>query len=228
MMRFRTPAGSWLLAVVFFLPAFPGCAQIDAVGTATRKTFEAFGSGPSALELAQGMENERFPDVRRRSINGLVERDFGKRDPYTKRYAEIAQLDPDFLVRATAIRALSRARHRPATPTFIKALADAHPMVRLEAAKALANLPDPGASAPLVAAVNNGQEDRDVRIAAADALRHYRRPEVARSLAGQVGASDFGVAWQSRRSLAALTGRDMRYDQAAWLAYVNGPTKPLG
>ena len=228
MMRFRISGGFRRLAAGLVFLAVPGCAQIDAVGTATRKTFQAFGGGPSPIELAQGMENARFADVRRRSINGLVERDFGTRDPYTKRYAEIAQLDPDYLVRATAIRALNRARHRPATATFIKALGDAHPMVRLEAAKALGNLPDPNASAPLVAAVNNAQEDRDVRIAAADALRHYRRADVARSLAGQLGGSDFGVAWQSRRSLANLTGRDMRYDPAAWLAYVNGPSKPLG
>ncbi len=215
-------AGFWLLASGSLLCSAPGCAQIDAVGTATRKTVELF-VGETALQAAQAMENERFPDKRRRGINKLVEHDYGKRDPYTKRYQEIAQLDDDFLVRATAIRALNRARHQPATPTFIKALADVHPRVRLEAAKALANVPDANAAAPLVAAVNNAQEDRDVRIAAADALRHYRKLDVARSLAGQVDGSDFGVAWQSRRSLAKLTGRDLRYDESAWLGYLTGP-----
>lgn len=226
-MRFSPSTGTRLVAFALLLAVLPGCAQIDALGTATRKTFGSF-SGDTALKAALAMEDERFPDRRRRGINSLVERDYGRRPPYTKRYEEIAQADSDYLVRATAIRALNRARYRPATPTFIKALADAHPMVRLEAAKALANVPDPGAAAPLVAAVNNAQEDRDVRIAAADALRHYRQPDVARALAGQVGTADFAVAWQSRRSLTSITGRDLRYDQVAWLGYLNGPQKPLG
>jgi hypothetical protein len=226
-MNLRISTGFWLLASGYCFFLLPGCAPIERTASMTRKTFEIF-TGDTALRAVRAMEDERFPDERRRGINKLVERDYGKHDPYTKRYAEIALLDPDYLVRATAIRALNRARYQPATPTFIKALADAHPMVRLEAAKALANVPDPNAAAPLVAAVNNAQEDRDVRIAAADALRHYRKLDVARSLAGQLGGSDFGVAWQSRQSLARLTGRDLRYNEAAWLAYLNGPDKPFG
>lgn len=219
--------GYWLLATGFFLLS-TGCATIERAGTLTRQTVEIF-MGDTALKSAQAMENERFPDQRRKGINKLVERDYGKRDPYTKRYAQIAQNDPDFLVRATAIRALNRARHQPATPVFIAALTDEHAMVRLEAAKALANVPDANAAGPLVAAVNNAAEDRDVRIAAADALRHYKQLEVARALANQLGeAGDFSVAWQARRSLRELTGRDMRYDQDAWLGYLAGPEKPLG
>ncbi len=225
-MKSRISTGLWLLASGFcFIP--PGCAAIDSVGTATRKTVEIF-LGDTALKAARAMENERFPDQRRQGINKLVERDYGKRDPYAKRYAQIARGDEDFLVRATAIRGLNRSRYQPGTPVFIQALADVHPMVRLEAAKALANVPDANAVGPLVAAVNNAQEDRDVRIAAADALKHYRKLDVARSLAGQLGGSDFGVAWQSRQSLAKLTGRDLRYNESAWISYLTGPDKPLG
>lgn len=224
-MNLRISTGFWLVASGFFFTS--GCAQIDSVGTAMRKTGEMF-VGDTALEIVRGMENERYPDRRRRSINKLVERDYGRRDPYTKRYAQIARTDEDFLVRATAIRALNRARYQPGTPVLIQALTDAHQMVRLEAAKALANVPDPTAAAPLVAVVNNAQEDRDVRIAAADALKHYRTLDVARSLAGQLEGSDFGVAWQSRQSLAKLTGRDLRYNETAWLGYLTGPDKPLG
>ena len=48
---------------------------------------------------------------------------------------------------------------------LIEALKDkeAHPIVRLEAAKALANMPDPNAATALVDTVNNAAEDRDVR-----------------------------------------------------------------
>ncbi|HEV2296710.1 MAG TPA: HEAT repeat domain-containing protein [Tepidisphaeraceae bacterium] len=226
-MTLRVSTGFWLVASGFCLFS-TGCAPIERAGTLTRQTIEMF-VGDTALKAVQMMENERFPDQRRKGINKLVERDYGKRDPYTQRYAQIARNDEDFLVRATAIRALNRARHRPATPVFIEALSDDHPMVRLEAAKALANVPDPNAAAPLVGAVNNSAEDRDVRIAAADALRHYKQLDVARALALQLGEKgDFSVAWQARRSLRKLTGRDMRYDQSAWLGYLSATDQPFG
>jgi len=38
----------------------------------------------------------------------------------------------------------------------------------------------------------------------------------------------FAVAWQARRSLRYLTGRDFGYDGGAWLTYFAGPDKPLG
>ena len=225
-MRSLIITGFWLLAYGLFL-ALPGCAQVESMGTATKNTFEVF-TGDSALKAARAMEDAEYPDNRRWGINKLVSRDYGKRDPYTKRYAQIAQSDDDWLVRATAIRALNRARHAPATPVFIQALGDANAMVRLEAAKALANVPDPAAAPALVKVVDSPSEERDVRIAAADALKHYRNMEVARTLAGQLGGKDFGVAWQSRQSLTRLTGRDHRYNESAWLGYLTGPDKPFG
>jgi HEAT repeat protein len=227
-MKTRIATGLWLLAPGFFLP-LSGCAQVERTATVTRRTFEVF-TPDVTLKAAQAMENERLPDERRKGINKLVQSDFGRRDPYTKRYAQIASSDPDFLVRATAIRALNRSRYKPATSIFIEALKDkeAHAVVRLEAAKALANIPDPNAATALVDTVNNAAEDRDVRIAAADALRHYKQIEVARALASKLRGNDFGLAWQSRKSLENLTGRDLRYDQTAWLAYLSGPTKPFG
>ena len=76
--------------------------------------------------------------------------------------------------------------------------------------------------------MNNPNENRDVRIAAADALRHYRSLDVARALIAQLSSREFGLAWQSRRSLKNLTGKDLHYDESAWLDYVRGPDKPFG
>jgi hypothetical protein len=70
-------------------------------------------------------------------------------------------------------------------------------------------------------------EAQDVRIAAADALRRYPNLDVARNLVEYLSEQDFGVAWQSHLSLEILTGRDFRYDQGAWLAYLTGPTRPF-
>jgi HEAT repeat protein len=182
---------------------------------------------PSPAKSARRMESPA-PDLRVRGINGLADRDFGRRPPYTNRYQQIATTDRDYLVRATAIRALNRARLNQATPIFIAALSDESVKIRLEGAKALVNVPDERAIAPLLAIVNKSDEDKDVRIAAADALRHYKRLDVGRALAATLGEREFGVAWQSLRTLKRLTGADYAYSEPAWLEFFVGPQKPFG
>ena len=188
----------------------------------------AFGSGDRPARAVRLMQNDNSPDARRRGINDLLRWDFAQDGPYVRRYRQIARNDADPHVRATAVRALSRARDADARPIFVAALSDASELVRLEAAKALVNLPDPAAAPALVAMVTNAAEDRDVRIAAADALRHHKTIEAARALVPRLSERDFSVAWQARRSLRHLTGRDFRYDESAWLDYIAGPDKPFG
>ncbi len=188
------------------------------------------------------MHDPAHPDARRTGIAALVTRwDAGKRPPYPSYYQDIAQHDPDYTVRAMAIRALNVCRDASATHIFIDGLTDDSEQVRLESAKALANLPDPEA-VPALSRILSGSrlvltadghqamvaEDKDVRIAAADALRQYRTLDVARTLVGYLNEIDFGVAWQSRQSLITLTGQDLKYNEAAWLEYLVGPNKPFG
>ena len=198
-----------------------------ATGCQETKSFFNRLGGKTPLRAARKMEDPHFADERREGINELVENSFGKRPPYTTRYKQIATLDPDYTVRATAVRALNRARDRSATDVFIKALSDRNDLVRLEAAKALANIPDPRAAEPLAKIVNSAVENRDLRIAAADSMRHYRDMGVARSLVNVLNGKDFGVAWQARHSLRTLTGKDHRYDERAWLTYLTQPN-PFG
>ena len=80
----------------------------------------------------------------------------------------------------------------------------------------------------LAKTLGNQAETRDVRIAAAEALRHYRDLGVARVLAGALSGRDFSIAWQSRRSLAIMTGADHGYDERRWLEFLTGPESPLG
>ena len=202
------------------------CAGCQEGGFASRLKDAITGRTPR--NAAVRMEDSYFPDERRAGINDLVAREFGKKPPYVERYEQIAQTDPDWLVRATAIRALNRARWKESTPIFVKALDDPHEEVRLEAAKALVNMPDPKSVPSLIRIVNSTTENRDVRIAAADALKHYRTLEVARALIAQLQVREFGIAWQSRRSLRSITGIDWKYDESAWLIYVTGPMKPFG
>ena len=216
------------LALLFIVG---GCETLDNTASQTTGFFSRLGStlsGHTPRKAAGNMEDPYFPDERREGINELVKKDFGRRPPYTERYAQIAKADNDWLVRATAIRALNRSRDRTATPIFIAALDDKNEQVRLEGAKALIHLPDDKAVTPLVRVVQDGNEYKDVRIAAAEALQHYRNLEAARALANSLSSRDFGIAWQSRQTLILLTGQDLRYDEAAWLAYLTGPEKPFG
>jgi len=219
-MRTSTLTTSLLLLAMITLAA-PGCANKqparDTGNTASDpKAAETwaggFGSGlndfsKNVTQFVQNLSGDTpvkyarmtmsdSADARRVGINGLVEKDFGKRPPYTDRYADLATLDAD-------------------------------PLVRLEAAKALRRVPDPDAAEPLLKVLNTPDEDKDVRIAAAEALQHYKRLDVARSLVALLSNRDFGLAWQSRRSLKSLTGRDLFYDDTAWLQYLTGPSKPF-
>lgn len=184
-------------------------------------------SGDTPAKYAQMMQSPS-PDARWEGIANIVDNDFAKRPPSTTRYMQISQSDPDWLVRGVAIRALNRSRDRSATWVYVKGLSDPNADVRLESAKALVHMKDPDAVQPLLKLLNKPDEDKDVRIAAADALRHYKTLEVARALVAALSDRDFGIAYQSRRSLKALTGRDLRYDDAAWLQYITGPEKPFG
>ena len=214
-----------LITVLVALSSLTGCAAIERSGTLVRRSGQLV--NPRGATEAIRMMERNSPDERRRGINKLVEYAWA-REHVIKACTSLAANDPDFLVRATAIRALNRVRHIGGTKLYIEALADTNPLVRLEAAKALANIPDASATAPLMKAVNDAGEDRDVRIAAADALGHYKRLEVARALTPRLNERDFAVAWQSRRSLRRMTGRDFRYDEAAWLEFITGPAKPFG
>lgn len=222
-------------------------AAAGVISAPFRYFSDLFGNRIDRLEgrtpafYARMMDQGKTPDERRRGMTELVcKYEFARHRPYTIRYRQLAVSDPDYTVRAMAIRALSISRDTGATPIFVSALDDPDELVRMEAAKALANLPDPAAIGPLLRIVegrrplaaqqagDNAVEAKDVRIAAANALRHYRTLDVARTLVSVLGERAFGVAWQSRRSLIAMTGRDMRYDQEAWLMYLAGSLNPFG
>jgi len=185
-------------------------------------------SGDTPRKAALQLQDKNSPDNRRDGLNRLVEFPYANRPPYTKVYEGMAGLDEDPTVRATALRACNRSRDRAATGVFITGLGDPSQLVRLEAAKGLANIPDPRAAVALTAMAGNSEESLDVRIAATDALKYYRTPEVARVLSSLLDDRDFSVSWQARRSLVYLTHRDFGYDRGSWLGYFAGPEKPLG
>lgn len=176
-----------------------------------------FGGAPGYLQHARTLADPAAQsDELRRAINGLLRYRFGRQEPYTAAYRQLAENAPDPLLRATAVRAINRSRDAEATATLLAGLEDPSRRVRLEAAKALNRLPHRDALAPLLERALDEQEDRDVRIAAAEALRHYENPDLIRGLARLVGGPEFSVAWQARQSLIVITGQDHGFDPAAW------------
>ncbi len=218
----RRPACRSLAAAMLILLAScaTGCQQIR------RASDMVAGNTPG--RYARQMENDASPDLRWKGMTRLVDHDFAKRPPYTTRYRQIATNDPDPLVRAVAVRSLNRARDAGATDVYIRSLTDPSDLVRLEGAKALTNLPDPAAAAPLLALLNGPEEARDVRFAATEALKHYKQLNVARALVARLNERDFGIAWQARRSLRRMTQRDLGYNEPAWLQFFTGPETPFG
>ena len=211
-----------LLATAFLLP-------VRAVGQALAVPVNTLrkADGRTPLQAARMTTDVQSADNRRVGLYRLVEYPFAQKPPYTTRYEQMARSDPDPTVRAAAIRSCNRARDTHASGIFIAALTDENEMVRLEGVKGLANIPDASASAPLLKLASDVDQNRDVRIAATDALKYYRSIEIGRALANLMSDRDFAVAWQSRRSLCYMTHRDFKMDQSAWLTYIAGPDKPL-
>ncbi len=164
-------------------------------------------------------------DERIQGISRIPDYGFGRGEPYTDAYATLASSGESDLVRATAIRAINRSGDATRSGLLVTALADESTLVRLEAAKALGNLPDPAAVGPLLQSAGGVDENLDVRLASVDALRHYpQNSEVIDRLIALLEGDVFDLAFQARASLAVLFGRDLGYDAAAWRAAA--PSEP--
>jgi hypothetical protein len=191
-------------------------------------------TGKTPGNYARMMEDDASADARRTGILKLVSNyDFARAEPYTKRYWQIAQGDPDPLVRVAAIRALNRSRDREVVPIAVKGLDSDNVLIRVESAKALANIPDDKAVPGLIKHMGTtidvrGEggrpeqqpESRDVRVACADGLRNFPTRDVARALVDVLKDKQFEVSWQARKSLMLMTGHDFHYDQGKWTDYL--------
>ena len=195
------------------------------VGSLSMRLYR-FSTGDTPLKWATAMEDAHSADNRRQGILELAQNRFARKDPYTKRYEQIGSRDGEYLVRAAAIRALNYSRSREGTELFLAGLNDPEAPVRVEAAKALANVPIDSAVPKLIERLRT-DESKDVRIACADALRNFKTLEVARALTSVMLDRDFAVSWQARQSLILMTGRDYRYDEGAWLDYMSKAATPF-
>jgi hypothetical protein len=163
-------------------------------------------SHDNAAYAARKMADTTSADKRVEGTLRLVDFEFARKGIYLKGYAYEARDTEDFTVRAAGLQALN----------------DDQAVVRLEAADALANIPDAEAIPSLEIHLGDAEPNIDVRIASAEALRNFHSTEVMRALVAELDDHEFGVAWQARQSLELLTGQDFRYDSKAWLNYLAG------
>jgi hypothetical protein len=176
--------------------------------------------GDTASNAARKMLDPNSPDNRRWGTFRMASWDFGRAEPYTRLYRYSAAHDSDYTVRAAGIRACNWSRDRLIIDTSLKAMEDDQFLVRLEAAKSLANLPDDSEVPTLLRHLQDDSDD-DVRIACADALRNFHTGEVSRNLVQVLEDPSFGVAVQARLSLDLITARDFGFDAKAWLNYLS-------
>jgi hypothetical protein len=169
----------------------------------------------------RNMENSSSPDKQREGLLRMTDFKRARQGIYLNGYAIFAREGQDFTIRAAGIRALNRCRAQGHTLFFLQCLGDEEPLIQLEAADALSNIPDPRAIPTLISQMQDQAVDVDVRIACADALRCYHSPQVTDALAHILDDSEFGLVWQARQSLELLTGQDFRYDAKAWLNYLS-------
>jgi uncharacterized protein YceK len=174
----------------------------------------------TAAYAARKMADKSSPDNQREGMLRLTDFEFARHGIYPQEYATEAQNGGDYTVRAAGLRALNRCRARGHTLLFEEAMTDGQDLIRLEAAEALGNIPDPEAIGTLVVHLGNVEPSVDVRIACAEALRNYHTHEAMQALIDELSDQDFGVAWQARQSLELLTGQDFRYDAKAWMNYL--------
>ena len=171
---------------------------------------------PSSTKMVAMATDPDDPDRRRQGIVMLSERSYGLNEEFVDVYRDIMLTDADPTVRSVAARAVGRSANPKYLPDLVKAFGDANADVRRNVAVALDNVTGPEA-VPALTDRATRDESKDVRAAAALALRHYREIEVVRTLISALSDESFTVQYQARRARGQLTGRDLGYSPRPWI-----------
>lgn len=171
---------------------------------------------PGMKELTGMILDPSDADRRREGIVALSQHPRGLDEQPCKLYANVAA-NPreDVNVRAAAVDALGRSGRTEHCGGVAALLEDPSDLLRWRAAVALDTLPGEAAIEPLR---KHALSDRllDVRVAATQALRHYRRQDVAYTLLGCLNDRDFSIRFKAHGSLVQVTGQDLGYRPGDW------------
>ncbi len=211
-----------------------GCSDAK-INDVVVKLFEPKRTPEQQLVVAFAAEDA---DTRRAALAKVAGSKKYDRGWAVKGYVTVALLDSDPQARCVAVRGLARTGAPEATDTALKLLnhreqpagvvRPPEAVVRWDAALALARLSAEAqvpeerrdeVRATLIKTLRL-DDDRHVRGAAAQGLRHYAAVETVRALVDGLSDADFAVVHECEESLVFLTGTTHGCDALAWSEWV--------
>ncbi|MFV1968017.1 MAG: HEAT repeat domain-containing protein [Pirellulaceae bacterium] len=154
------------------------------------------------------------------SAAGLTPAD---QERFAQQALDLVATDPNPLLRAEAVRTLSRLPTPTVLPGLRIAARDADEQVRVAACQAWGQRGDAEALEAL-ADILRRDEDLDVRIAATQELGRFRDPPAVSALGLALNDTDPALQYGAVESLKSSTGRDFGDSVPAWRDYVAGGT----
>ena len=177
-----------------------------------------------AVELAL---DEYDADRRYRGTALLANAPFGGETPSLELFRDAAN-DPDSGVRQVGIRALGIHGEPSDAAVIIERLTDEEWLVRMEAARALQRIHNEQAVVPLMERTTIQNEmNAQVRAEAVHALGQYREPRVLQTLVRALNDPSLAVNHNALTALEILTGQNLGYEPAAWLAWFDETDDPF-
>lgn len=196
--------------------------------------------------LKQALESE-LPDERRQAIDQIAKTRHLNHEVVLEALSTIAGTDRSPAVRCAALGALRRSQDPRIAATLVDILdqpsAEAgrptvlppSAEVRLEAMRAVLGLAELGLLPPeqqpslrdVAVRVIGQDRSRDTRQTAARFLGYCRDQKVLGPLIDALEQRDFGVAYESERSLMRLTGQAFDYDPIAWRRWLEQTNDPF-
>lgn len=211
-------------------------AALSLVALSACDSFESARGATSVLQLFQPPTPEdavesaldRYDaDKRYRGTALLANQPYGGEGPYLRLF-EDAVIDPDSGVRQVGVRALGIHGDPEHVPLIVERLTDEEWLVRMEAARALQRLHNPVAITPLIARIKTEEELlAAVRAEAAHALGQYREPRVVQALIAALNDPSLAVNHNALTALEVLTGQNLGYEPATWLAWLDETRDPF-
>ena len=164
----------------------------------------------------------RTPQMRIDAIREFSSRSTGTNSEdqrkLTNQLARQIQIEPDPFVREIIIETIANFRTPLAQQVLQAGLRDEEPAVRIASCRALGAQADPGAVTNLERTLR-GDNDQDVRLAAAGSLGRIKTPDSIQALAIALEDRDPALQFVAVESLKSVSGQDFGGDVGAWRQY---------
>ncbi len=173
-------------------------------------------------DAAMMASNQYNSNRRREGITLLSNSPFGGAPEYLRLYRDYIEHDRDPLVRASAIKALTRfgtVEDAELIAPWLGMEKTQSVQVRRASARALQRLHNQAVVSLLLRSLRNQDEEHQVRAIVATALGQYPEKRVYNELITGLHANDLSINLASAQSLHVLTGQVFGTDWDAWLVW---------